>query len=850
VDKYQYSPQAMQSMEASPIPFAVYQFIDRRVVTLVLSAGFCELLGYEDRAKAYYDMDHDMYRDTHPDDMARIADAAVRFATDQADYNVIYRSRIQNSKDYRILHAIGKHFFTETGVRLAMVWYTDEGRYSMEKQENDLAEILSRDLWQESMTRRTSYDTLTGMPNMTYFFELAEAGLKKIRESGKQPAVLFVDLCGMRNFNSKHGFSQGDRLLQEFARLLVQAFSNENCSRFGQDHFAVFTEREGLEEKLERLFEEAAKINGGNSLPVRAGIFPVPGNMGPDEACDRAKMACNTKRNSFDSVYILFDEKLLEETERNRYIVENHKRAIAEKWIQVYYQPIVRSANGRVCDEEALARWIDPEKGFLSPADFIPALEEAKKIYRLDLYVCEQVLEKMKKQADAGLYVVPTSVNLSRADFDSCDIVEEIRKRVDASGIGRDKLTIEITESIVGSDFEFIKEQVERFQKLGFKVWMDDFGSGYSSLDVLQNIHFDVIKFDMRFMKQLDSSGEAGRIILTELTKMAIGLGIDTVCEGVEEEEQVKFLQTIGCTKLQGFYFCRPIPPEEIIERNRKGIQIGFENPEESEYYTAIGRLNLYDMTGMTNENDSSTRYFDTPPMAILEVNGDRVTLARCNQSYREFLRKTFGLENAEKGQPFGTGKTSGANGAAFLNHVIRCGRDGIRDLVDEKIGNGMLIHAFLRRAAVNPVTGTAAVAVAVLSLTDEKGSIGTTYAQIARALSADYAYLYYVNLETEEFVEYRPDPAVDDLGIERRGTDFFAASRHDALEALDPADREAFVRTFTKENVTGALDAHGVFTVDYRLMTGEGSVPVSMKIVRMREDRKHIIIGVRNVEA
>ena len=150
------------------------------------------------------------------------------------------------------------------------------------------------------------------------------------------------------------------------------------------------------------------------------------------------------------------------------------------------------------------------------------------------------------------------SINLSRSDFDTCDIVEEIIARVDASGIGRDKLTIEITESAVGADFEFIKKQVNRFREQGFAVWMDDFGSGYSSIDLLQSMEFDLIKFDMSFMQRLDE-GNNGKIILTELMKMATALGVDTLCEGVETEEQLRFLQEIGCAKLQGYYYCKPI---------------------------------------------------------------------------------------------------------------------------------------------------------------------------------------------------------------------------------------------------------------------------------------------------
>ncbi len=170
---------------------------------------------------------------------------------------------------------------------------------------------------------------------------------------------------------------------------------------------------------------------------------------------------------------------------------------------------------------------------------------------------------------------MPHSINLSRSDFDMCDIVEEVRRRVDDSGLPRNIITIEITESAIGSDFDFMKQEIARFQQLGFPVWMDDFGSGYSSLDVLQSIKFDLIKFDMIFMKKLDD-GESGKIVLSELMRMATSLGVDTVCEGVETKEQQRFLQEIGCSKLQGYYYTKPIPLESILERYEKGIQIGY----------------------------------------------------------------------------------------------------------------------------------------------------------------------------------------------------------------------------------------------------------------------------------
>ena len=177
----------------------------------------------------------------------------------------------------------------------------------------------------------------------------------------------------------------------------------------------------------------------------------------------------------------------------------------------------------------------------------------------MDLFILDQVIEKILYLQESGQKVVPHSINLSRSDFEACDIVGEIRSRVDGAGIRHDMINIEITESIIGSDFKFINEHVKRFRENGFSVWMDDFGSGYSSLDVLQSIRFDLIKFDMSFMHKLDE-GENGKIILTELMKLAMKLNLDTICEGVEKEDQVRFLQSIGCAKMQGYYFSKPLP--------------------------------------------------------------------------------------------------------------------------------------------------------------------------------------------------------------------------------------------------------------------------------------------------
>ena len=720
MERYRYRPELQDIFEKSCVPFAVYQLIDMRVVTIVLSDGFREMFGFKTLEEAYRVMDNDMYRDAHPDDVSEIADAAVRFAIHDEPYNVVYRTMVNG--EYRIVHAQGKHVETEKGIRLAEVWYTDEGPYNPDAKVfvSTLNRSFSKALHEDSIYHRNHYDHLTGTPSMTYFLELAEAGKRKMYEKGLQPVMLFWDLCGMRQFNRKYGFEEGGRLIRSVSKVLVEVFSNENCSHFEQDHFAVYTDTRNLEERLKAVFEKCTAINNGRTRPIRVGIYVCEHpDIDASTACDRAKVACDYDRKAYVSCFRYFDNSMLVQAEKRQYIIDNLDRALSEGWIKVYYQPIVRAANGKVCEEEALARWIDPEKGYIKPSEFISYLEEAKLVYKLDLFVVEQVLEKMNLQAKAGLYVVPESINLSRADFDSCDIVEEIKTRVDSAGISREKLTIEITESIIGSDPAFMKEQVNRFHSLGFKVWMDDFGSGYSSLDLLQEIRFDLIKLDMRFMSQFKSS-EQSKVIITELTRMAIALGIETVAEGVETQEQVDFLKEVGCTKLQGFYFCGANSAEEILARYREGRQIGFENPEESEYYSSIGRVNLYDLSAISAGDETLRPYFKSLPLAIVECVGNEVTVLRGNDSYKEFMTRYS--SSLSPGRKVDITEKQWAS-MAVVKALRQSVRDGSRKIFDEKLADGSVVHALLRRIAVNPVTKASSLVVVILAITDINGN-------------------------------------------------------------------------------------------------------------------------------
>ena len=254
-----------------------------------------------------------------------------------------------------------------------------------------------------------------------------------------------------------------------------------------------------------------------------------------------------------------------------QHVVNRIDDAIANGWIKVYYQPVIRTLTGELCGFESLARWIDPEYGFLSPAQFITSLEEAELIYKLDIFMIEKVCSDIHDRLIADLDMVPVSINFSRLDFLTCDMLEVLENAVNKYDIPRDYIHVEITESMMITDGDFMQEVIEGFREKGFAVWMDDFGSGYSSLNLLKDFNVDVIKLDMKFLSSMNVKSKA---IVKALITMAKDIGIKTLAEGVETEEEKDFLHEIGCGRLQGYFYGKPLPLEEAFANvSGKGIK-------------------------------------------------------------------------------------------------------------------------------------------------------------------------------------------------------------------------------------------------------------------------------------
>ncbi|MCR4903815.1 MAG: EAL domain-containing protein [Butyrivibrio sp.] len=272
-----------------------------------------------------------------------------------------------------------------------------------------------------------------------------------------------------------------------------------------------------------------------------------------------------------------------------QYVQEHIQIAVEKGWIKAYFQPVVRSITGKITSYEALARWDDPSYGFLTPDIFVPALEKNGDIYILDLAILEIICKNYKKATIKSFDSVPFSFNLSRLDFMVKDIHERITAICDRYHVPHNVIHIEITESTTCDKDQDLEEHIQWFHRDGFEVWMDDFGSGYSTLNTLQTHSFDAIKLDIMFLRNFNKKAE---LILRSIIQLAKSLDISTVCEGVETQEQVKFLQDIGCERLQGWFYGRPQPLEGLEKASLDG-KLNYETLDEQHYWDKISRLDL-----------------------------------------------------------------------------------------------------------------------------------------------------------------------------------------------------------------------------------------------------------------
>ena len=422
----------------------------------------------------------------------------------------------------------------------------------------------------EDITEFSEKDVLTGGYNRRGFIRITERLLNEVPDRTKY-AVLFFNVKNFKAVNELFGVESGDVVLQNIFRTLTHSkLSPVITARVESDHFVCLVENKNLDfEELTSVCDNKFVKDGKcMNLIIRCGIFYVEEKpMKISGMIDRAKLAKRYITDEYVQPYMVYDHSMQVAYIDKAKLAGELQEGIAKEQFKVYYQPVIDTKTGKIASAEALIRWIHPDKGFISPALFIPALEENGHISELDFYVLKKVWQFINDRCENNKFVVPISVNLSWMDFYDEIMMEKILKEMDRfRENGREHMArFEITETSYAAIRENRSGILESLRIKNAKILLDDFGSGFSSFGMLQDYDFDILKIDMSFIRKIGENPKT-KSIVHSIIGMAHEIGIKTVAEGVETEEQVSFLRQSGCDYIQGYYYSKPLPEEEFVE--------------------------------------------------------------------------------------------------------------------------------------------------------------------------------------------------------------------------------------------------------------------------------------------
>jgi len=413
------------------------------------------------------------------------------------------------------------------------------------------------------------YDSLTGL----YNDEKADKEIKTIIRSNPDSkyCIIVLDINKFKVVNEVYDTKTGNSILKYTASVLKKVTPKMAvCSRMYADTFSIFMKykkKEDIIKVIDKIYDRVHNNPKEISLTTSFGVFVAESSE--DKALpiglmrERALIAKRTIKKGALTYYAFFSDKFRNDIIMEQEIESEMHRALAEGQFVVYLQPKVNLSDGELKGAEALVRWQHPEKGLITPDSFIPVFESNGFIIKLDEYVCCEVCKLLRKWLDAGVEPVPVSVNLSRLHIYSGDVIGYLIGIIKKYKIPPQYLRLEVTETIFLGDTDKLNNVLTELHSLGFKVEMDDFGSGYSSLNMLKNVPVDTVKIDKEFFAD-EANKDKSKIVMTHTISMAKDLQMEVIAEGIETEEHVEFLKNSKCDVGQGFFFSRPMPLDEF----------------------------------------------------------------------------------------------------------------------------------------------------------------------------------------------------------------------------------------------------------------------------------------------
>lgn len=446
------------------------------------------------------------------------------------------------------------------------------------------------------------------------------------------------DIDRFKVYNDTFGVHAGDILLKAIGRAYIEKnLQSVTYGHWVSDHFVMC-----MEEKMfssvavhKYISEQMSLYRPDFEFIVRMGVYRVTDvNTNVTLMCDRALLAMKSIKNDFEKRIAYYDDSMRGELMEEQELITEMEPAIANKEFHIYFQPQYNYVTGKMSGAEALVRWIHPVKGMISPGKFIPVFEKNGFICRLDEYIWERVCQSIRKWIDQGLKIVPVSVNISRRDIYNPELCSIISGLTEKYGIHPSLLRLEITESAYMEEPTQLIKIVEKLKSAGFTIEMDDFGSGYSSLNTLKDVPVDILKLDLKFLEDAGKSKRGGSI-LTSVVRMANWLTLPIIAEGIETAEQAEFLKSIGCYTMQGYLFSRPIPEEDFL----KLMEAAELETCEDEAISA-DLANAIDFINPATQNALLFNSF-VGGAAIVEYTGNHIDAIRINDKFFETIGVT-----------------------------------------------------------------------------------------------------------------------------------------------------------------------------------------------------------------
>ena len=416
-----------------------------------------------------------------------------------------------------------------------------------------------------AMINMIQYDRLTGLYSKQYFYQ--QAGEVLLRNPDQQYDIICSDIENFKLINDVFGVKAGDSLLRGIGNAYAERLKGIGiCGRLNSDQFVCLLKHR--DDYTDDMFIEASGLMNGlldiHNIVMKWGIYNVEDRSVPiEQICDRALLAARSIKGQYGKYFAIYDDTLRNQLLREQAITDSMESALSQNQFLVYLQPKYRIKDEALVGAEALVRWNHPFWGFLSPAEFIPLFEKNGFITRLDRFVWEKACAVLHDWDERGYYPMSVSVNVSRADIYNEDLADTLVTIIKKYDLDPSRLHLEITESAYTENPKQIIDTVTTLRELGFVIEMDDFGSGYSSLNMLNDMPIDILKLDMKFIRS-EMAKPKSQGILQFTMGLARWMDLSVVAEGVETREQFEQLREIGCDYVQGYYFAKPMPCQEF----------------------------------------------------------------------------------------------------------------------------------------------------------------------------------------------------------------------------------------------------------------------------------------------